>query len=153
MKTLVAFVTKGGVAGEYAAMIAGILKKKGFDVDLIDLKKQKPDVKQYDTVIVGSGIRMQRIYGELFDFLDKNDLSNKTVAIFFSSNESGNPKSYGGFVRKYVKTTLEKYPKIKIIAIEGFGGRMRFFGKTVSDNRDPDKAKAWADELARKLKS
>lgn len=151
MKTLVAFVTKGGATEEYAAMIADILRKNGLDVDLADLKK-KPNVKQYANIIAGSGIRTQKIYGEFFDFLDRNDFTGKKVALFFSSNEAGNLKSYKDFVRKYIKTTLDRYPKIKVIAIEGFGGRMSFFGKTVSSSMDPDKAKAWADVLAKKLK-
>jgi len=153
MKTLIAFVTKGGTTAEYAAIIANALKRNGLDFDVVDLKKQKPDLKLYENVIVGSGVRAQRIYSEFFDFLDKNDLSKKRVAIFFSSNEAGNLKSYEGFVRKYVKPTVERYPKIKIVAIDGFGGRMKFFGRTISDSTDPDKARAWADVLARKLKS
>ena len=151
MKTLVAFVTKGGATREYAVMIADALSKNGLDVDLVDLKK-KPDVKQYANIVAGSGIRMQKIYSEFFDFLDRNDFVGKKVALFFSSNEDGNLKSYKDFVRKYIKATLDRYPKIKVIAIEGFGGRMSLFGKTVSNSMDPDKAKAWADVLAKNLK-
>lgn len=39
-KTLIAYVTKGGVTGEYASIIASILREKyGHEVDLVNLRE------------------------------------------------------------------------------------------------------------------
>ena len=153
-KILIAYVTKCGVTEENANIIANILRKNGFLVDIVNIKKNhSPNIEKYDFVVIGSGIRIQKIYDEFYKFLDNNDIKGKKVAFFFSSNEAGNPKSYEDFVRKYVKPTLTKYPKLKIVAVEGFGGRMKILGKVISDDRKPEKVKIWAEELSKKLKS
>ena len=152
-KILIVYITKGGVTEENANIIANVLKENEFSVDFVDLRKDSsPDIRKYEFVIIGSGIRFQKIYKEFYDFLDKNDFADKKVALFFSSNEAGNPKSYGDFVRKYVKPTLTKYSKLKVVAVEGFGGKMRILGKTINDDRKPEKVKKWTEELSKKLK-
>lgn len=40
---------------------------------------------------------------------------------------------------------------IKPVAAEAFGGRIKILVKTVSDNRDMAKVRAWAEELGKKL--
>jgi menaquinone-dependent protoporphyrinogen IX oxidase len=146
MKTLVAFVTKGGVTGKYAGLIADILKKNGLDVDLVDLKKQRPDAKQHKNVIVGGGIKIQRIYGEFSDFLDRNDFKNKKVALFISSLEPENDVK-----KKYIEPILASNPSLKPVSIGVFGGRMKLLWKTI-DKTNLETAKKWAEELASKLK-
>jgi menaquinone-dependent protoporphyrinogen IX oxidase len=144
-KTLIAYVTKGGVTEENAKIIANILRENGFEVDIVNLRKNLPlNIEKYKNIIVGSGIRIGKIYNEFYKFLDKNDFEDKKLAFFFSSGEVGNPKTYRDFVRKHVEPTLEKHSKLKIVAAEGFGGRMKILGKTVADDRDPEKVKIWA---------
>ena len=45
-KTLIAYVSKGGVTGEYANVIAGVLREKyGLVVDVVDVgKNHSPDI-------------------------------------------------------------------------------------------------------------
>ena len=40
---------------------------------------------------------------------------------------------------------LAKYPNLKTIATEAFGGRMKMLGKTLFDNVDPAKVRAWGE--------
>jgi len=136
-----------------AGIIANVLKKNGFGVDVVNLRKSpSPDLGKYSFLIIGSGIRIQKIYKEFYNFLDNNNFEGKKVAFFFSSNEAGNPKSYGDFVTKYVKPILNKYSKLKVVDAEGFGGIMKILGKVISDERNPEKVTIWAEKLSKELK-
>jgi menaquinone-dependent protoporphyrinogen IX oxidase len=145
-KTLIAYVSKGGVTEEAASVIANVLQEKyGFNVDVINLRKNSsPDIAQYSNVIVGCGVRMQKVYKEALNFLEKNDFTNRRVAIFLSSLE---PKEEAE--SKYVKRILEKYPNVKPVATNVFGGRMKILGRTSVDKRDMEKVKSWAEELGK----
>ncbi|MCK4383732.1 MAG: hypothetical protein KAW66_10595 [Candidatus Lokiarchaeota archaeon] len=146
-KTLIAFVTKSGVTEENAKIISNILHTNyGFEVDLINLKENsKPDLSQYDNIIIGSGIRIGRWYGKANKFL-KNDFKDKKVAIFLSSGAAGAPETYLEAITKYIDNKLTKNPHVKPVSTEAFGGRMSNF-----DYTDPEKVKTWAIELGKKL--
>ena len=146
-KTLIAYVTKSGVTGENAEIVSQILKEHyGLEVNVVNIKKNsKPDLSQYDNVIIGSGIRMGMWYGKAKRFL-KNNFDNKKIAIFLSSGMAGLPESYEEAVTKFINNKLAKNPHIKPIATEAFGGRY-----SDTDYTDPEKVKAWALELGKKL--
>lgn len=150
-KTLIVYVTKSGVTEENAKIIADILKANyNFDVDLVNLKtSSKPDLNQYENIIIGSGVRMGMWYGKAKKFL-KNNFENKKVAIFLSSGMAGVPESYDEAVSKFINKKLEKFPHLKPVATEAFGGRYSGrFGN--EDYTDPEKVKFWAIELGKKL--
>jgi menaquinone-dependent protoporphyrinogen IX oxidase len=151
-KTLIAYVSKGGATEETARKIADTLRSKfQLEVDLVDLKEQKaPHLGQYQNVVTGGGVRAGRVYGKTLKFL-KNDLSGKKVAFFISSSWAGTPGSYENAKTKFVENTLTKYPKINIVSTEAFGGRIRYFRRTMLDNTDLAKVEAWAEELGKKF--
>lgn len=151
-RTLIAYVTKGGVTEETTSIIANILQENyGLSVDLVNLKKApSPDLTQYQNIILGSGVRMQRVYNEAVKFLE-NDLEDKRFLMFVVSNEAGNPESYDQAVTKYIKNPLANHPNIEPVATEAFGGRMKILGITISDTTDTDKVEAWADKIGKKL--
>jgi len=151
-KTLIAYVSKGGATEEAARKIADTLRSKfQLEVDLVDLKEQKsPHLGQYQNVVTGGGIRAGRVYGKTLKFLE-NDLSGKKVAFFVSSSWAGTPGSYKNAKTKFVENTLTKYPKINIVSAEAFGGRIRYFRRTMLDNTDLAKVEAWAEELGQKF--
>ena len=152
-KTLIAYVSKGGATEEAAIKIADTLRSKfQLEVDLVDLKEQKvPHLGQYQNVVTGGGVRGGRVYGKTLKFLE-NDLSGKKVAFFVSSSWAGTPGSYKNAKTKFVENTLTKYPKINIISTEAFGGRIRYFRRTMLDNTDLAKVEAWAEEIGQKFK-
>jgi len=152
-KTLIAYVSKGGATEEAAMKIADTLRSKfQLEVDLVDLKEQKvPHLGQYQNVVTGGGVRGGRVYGKTLKFLE-NDLSGKKVAFFVSSSWAGTPGSYKNAKTKFVENTLTKYPKINIISTEAFGGRIRYFRRTMLDNMDLAKVEAWAEEIGQKFK-
>jgi menaquinone-dependent protoporphyrinogen oxidase len=151
-KTLIAYVSKGGATEEAARKIAETLRSKfQLEVDLVDLKEQNPpDLAQYQNIIVGGGVRGGKVYGKALKFLE-NDLTEKKVAFFVSSSWAGTPGSYDNAKAKFVEKTLTKYPKINPISTEAFGGRIRYFRKTMVDNTDLGKVEVWAEELGKKF--
>ncbi len=150
-KTLIAYETKQGATEEAAKIIAENLQKAGFEVDLVNLKNQQDlDFAQYENVVVGAGVRSGRVYGATIKFL-KQDFSGKRVAFFTSSSWGGTPGSYENAKARFVDKTLAKYPQVCFVASEAFGGRIRYFHKTMLDNTDPVKVEAWAKVLVEKF--
>jgi menaquinone-dependent protoporphyrinogen IX oxidase len=151
-KTLVAYVSKGGATEESARKIVDILRSKyQLEVDLVDLKEQKaPDLAQFRNVVIGGGVRNGRVYGKALKFLE-NNLVDKRVAFFVSSSWAGTPGSYDNAKAKFVEKNLAKYPKINPVSTEAFGGRIRYFRKTMVDSTDMSKVEAWAEELGKKF--
>ena len=151
-KTLIAYETKGGATEESARKIAEVLRSKfQLEVDLVDLKKEKlPELEQYENFVVGGGVRGGKVYGKALKFLE-NDLSRKRVAFFVSSTWAGTPGSYENAKARFVEKNLAKYPKISPVSSEAFGGRIRYFKRTMVDNTDLTKVEAWAEELGKKF--
>jgi menaquinone-dependent protoporphyrinogen IX oxidase len=147
-KTVIAYATKGGTTEEYANAIASVLRDEfKMQVDLVNLRKNHdPDLTQYRNVIVGSGVKIQRMHGEAAKFLEKKDFGDRKVALYLSTLE---PKDEA--IRKYVDKILEKNARLKPFSVEVFGGRMRFLGKTREDKTDMNKARKWARNISKQL--
>jgi len=149
--TLIAYASKSGATEQVAKIIEEVLKEKpGLEVELANLRKGSPDIAQYENVVVGAGVRAGKVYSEALDFL-KQDFSNKKVAFFVCCGGAGDPKKYDESCANYVTNVLANYPNLKPVATEAFGGRMKMLGKTLFDNVDPVKVRAWAETLADKL--
>lgn len=150
-KTLIAYTSKSGATKEASEVIADALRvKHNFEVDLVDLRKSSPNIKEYVNVVVGAGVRGGKVYGEALDFL-KQDFGNRKVAFFVCCGGAGDPKNYQASCTKYVANVLVKYPNLKTVSTEAFGGRMKLLGKTLFDNVDKDKIRVWAETLQNKL--
>lgn len=153
-KTLVAFATKGGATEEIALEILKILKgKHKLAVDVVNLRKEKnPDISKYENVILGAGVRMGKIYKELFSFLE-NDFSRKKLALFVVCGEAGDPKDHDKVLEKHLKAILSKNPDFHFVEFEVFGGRMKILWKVVQDSVDKEKISKWADKVGKKFSS
>jgi hypothetical protein len=101
-------------------------------------------------VVVGAGVRGGRIYSKALNLL-KNDFIGKRLAFFTSSSWGGTPGSYENAKTQFVNKTLSKYPNLNLVGAEAFGGRIRYFGKTMLDNTDLSKVEAWAEEIGKKF--
>ena len=86
-RTLIAYVTEGGVTEDYSKAIRSVLADEfRMQADLVNLKKDhNPNLAQYRNVVVGAGIRKFKIYKEGVEFLEKTDFGDRKVAIFISS--------------------------------------------------------------------
>lgn len=152
-KTLVAYASKTGANKEAGEVIADTLRSAyAFEVETADLKEGMPDISPYENIIVGSGVRAGRVYGEAVEFLGR-DFGQRKVALYFCCMEGGDTKAMGQVPSKYGPKLLEKNPGLKPIDIGAFGGCMKVLGRVVTDTRDPERVKAWALELGKKLQA
>ncbi len=88
MKALIAYATRYGATAGTSEEIGRILREKGFNVRIGNLKREKiKDITDYDLIIVGSGMRMGKWTDEADDFLKKfqKELEQKRLAIFVST--------------------------------------------------------------------
>ena len=149
-KTLIAYATRGGTTEDYAKAIGSVLTNEfKMQVDIVNLNKDNnPKLTPYRNVVVGAGIRMFKMHKEGAEFLEETDFGHRNVAIFLSSLE---PRDWA--IKKYVDVILQKNIKLKPIAVEVFGGRMRMLGITSVDTTDTEKAKEWVRKIAEQLRS
>jgi len=82
-KILVAYATRAGSTAEIAAVVGENLCQYGFVVDVKAIK-DKPELNDYQAVILGSAIRMANWLPEALDFIKTNQqiLQNIPVALF-----------------------------------------------------------------------
>jgi menaquinone-dependent protoporphyrinogen oxidase len=88
LKVLIAYGTRYGATAGTSEEIGKILREKGFDVKIVNVREEKvKDVSEYDLIVVGSGMRMGKWVGEAEDFLKKfrKELEQKRLAIFVST--------------------------------------------------------------------
>ena len=125
MKALVIFGTRYGTAKEISERIADVLKEENLDVDLINSDDKKNiTVENYDLVVAGSGIKMGKWTKNTLNFLKKNrnELSNRKVALFVSCGAANQEKDKAEAQEKYLDNVASKYLDTEPIATGLFGG-------------------------------
>jgi menaquinone-dependent protoporphyrinogen oxidase len=131
-KALIVYGTRYGATSSTSEEIAKILHQEGLETRLVNAKEEKvKDITEYDLVIVGSGILMDRWTGEPEDFLKKfqKQLSNKKVALFVCCGSAtdtqvkadGKPSPAERGRKKYLEEKAAKY-NLQTVALGLFGG-------------------------------
>ena len=82
------------------------------------------------------------------EFLEKTDFGDRKVVIFLSSLMSRDQ-----VIKKYIDILMQKNTKLKPIAVEILGGRMKILRRTIADKTDIEQSKTWAREIAKQLQS
>ena len=130
MKTLIVYGTRYGATAETAEEIAKVLRDESFDVRVVNAKEEKvDDISEYELIIVGSGMKIDRWTKEPEKFLRKfkKELTKKKVAVFVSSGvqaiyeHEGNTEALERAWRKYLEEKAEKY-SLNPINVAIFGG-------------------------------
>ena len=130
MKALIVYGTRYGATSSTSEYIAQILNEEGFDTDVVNAKEKKIDsISEYDLVIVGSGMKIDRWTKEPESFLKKfqKELIKKKVAIFVSSAiqaiyvHERNTEAMERSHKKYLEEKAEKY-SLNPISLAIFGG-------------------------------
>jgi menaquinone-dependent protoporphyrinogen oxidase len=146
-KALIVYGTRYGATANTSEVIADTLRQVGYEVKIVDAKKDKvQSISEFDLIVVGSGIQMGKWTNEPEEFLKRyqNELSKKTLALFVSCG-GANPLSEGeqknkeldDAKRKYLEDKSVEY-KVNPVALGFFGGcydfnKMSwFFKKTLS---------------------
>ena len=172
-KILVCYGSRRGSTAEISERISKILKDHGAEVNLVNLKKDKvKDVRNYDFVVIGSGIQMGKWTKEALNFIKKHRevLAQKKVAIFVSCLSAAQPDKCNTARREYLENIDAKFPEINPISRGLFGGlidtmRGNFVTRTIMqslvkslaepgedppervDLRDWEQIRIWAEEL------
>ncbi len=87
-KALIVYGTRFGATAGTSEEIANVLRNEGLEVRVVDAKKEKVrGISEYDLIIVGSGMMIDRWTSEPEKFLEKfqKELAKKRVALFVSS--------------------------------------------------------------------
>jgi len=149
-RTLIAYATHGGTTEDYAKAVASVLTDEfKMQVELINLRMDhNPNFKPYQNIIIGTGIQKFRIYKEGVEFLEKTDFGDRKVVIFVSALM---PRDH--IIEKYIDKIIQKNTKLKPLAIEVLGGRMKVLGRTITDKTNIEKSKAWARKIAEQLQA
>ena len=135
IKALVVYGTRYGATADTSEVIAGVLRQEGFEVRVVDAKKDKvQSISEFVLVIVGSGIKMGKWTKEPEKFLGKfqKELLKKKVALFVCCG-SAKPLTEGEEKtremekgkRKYLEDKAVHY-NLNLIALGFFGGIFDF---------------------------
>lgn len=115
MKTLIAYAGKYGTTEKCAKLLAG--KVNG--AQTVNLAETTPDLKDYDTVVIGSNIHMGQIHKAVKKFIAdySRDLNQKHTAFFICCGLPENKEQV--FAANFPKELLDS-----AVAKKCFGGEM-----------------------------
>ena len=132
---LIVYGTRYGATADTSKAIAEILRKERFEVKVVNLKRDKvKNITQYELVMIGSGIQMNKWTGEPEKFLKKfeQELAKKKVALFVCCGSThplaGEEEKNEAIARARTKYLEEKAAKYNLhpIALGLFGGAYNF---------------------------
>lgn len=114
MRTLILYATKSGASRECAEL----LTLKISNSTICDMTARTPDIKDFDTIVVGSGVRMGRFYRPAKKFINKNmdALLSKRTAFYLCN---GSPDTLQKVIEKNIPKALIDHA----VCIESFGGK------------------------------
>ena len=147
-KTLVAYFTKGGASEKYAQIISDTLTSNGFTVEICNLANNIPDITSYNIIVLGTGVRMFRVYRRWKKILKQKSLDNKNLFMFLSSGTAIEDPEKA--VNKFLRPLVDKY-NLKPKSLVSFPGKIPDKWAKLDDKKDtinPDKAKEWANDIA-----
>ncbi len=152
MRAMVAYASKYGSVEEVAQFVAGRLKERGIECDVVDARAAV--VGDHDLVVLGAGLYMGRLHKQARRFLKRNwvALAHVPYAVFamgpLSSEEAELAK-----VRPQLAKGLEGAPEPAEAVV--FGGVIRrdalrfpFNRMPEGDHRDWDTITAFASRVA-----
>lgn len=158
-KTLVAYATRAGSTAEIAAAIGQTLAERGFTVEVKPVKKVS-SLQDYQSVILGSAIRMGSWLPEMMDFIKKNQPAlNSLPAALFTVHmlNAGDDEASRAAREAYtapVRALLPHAPEAFFTGLMDFS-RLSFLDRFIasmvkaveSDQRDWEKIRAWANAI------
>lgn len=119
MSILIAYATKYGFTKACAEMLA---KKFDEKIDICDLSSNRPNLSQYDKVIIGGSIYAGRIRKPMARFCSENinTLKGKKLGIFICGMADGDD------ARKQLESSFPRELLSAALVKESFGGEYDF---------------------------
>jgi menaquinone-dependent protoporphyrinogen oxidase len=169
ISVLVTYATRYGSTQEVAEAVAATLREQGLEVDL-QLMREVRTLEGRRAVILGAPLYIGHWHKDVQRFLRRHRevLMQRPVAIFTLGPTQPDDQEWAG-VRAQLEQELAKYPWLKPVALELFGGKydpaqLRFPDSLLarspasplhqmpaSDVRDWTAIRMWASSLAAKL--
>ncbi|AWP26398.1 flavodoxin domain-containing protein [Paenibacillus sp. Cedars] len=142
MSILVVYATKSGASEQCARLLSEQLPH----CTICDIGSEKPTIDEFDSIIVGAGVRDGKIYKPLRDFIKKNhsELLNKKMG-YFICNEK--PRKTEEILDENIPNDLKK----AAVCMESFGGYKAYAAP--KENEDPlkrifvDKIRTFAEKF------
>lgn len=129
-KVLIVYGTRYGATKSTVEEIAKILQEEDFKVKIVNVNEEKVrDISEFELVIVGSGMKIERWVSKAEGFLKKfsEELKKKKLAIFVSSGgralmeHKGELDEIERITKKYLEDKATKYD-LHPISLAMFGG-------------------------------
>ena len=150
-KALIVYGTRYGAAALTSEEIAETLRQEGIEARVVNAKEEKiKEITDYNLIIVGSGIQINRWTSEPEDFLKKfkKELKQKKVALFVCCgsaaqttirvfDQEAEPDAAETARRKYLEEKANKY-NLQPVALGFFAGVYNY-------NKVPWWAKKWME--------
>ncbi len=166
---LVAYATRYGSTQEVAEAVSATLRERGLEVDLQPMRKVRT-LEGYRAIVLGAPIYLGSLHKDAQRFLSQHReaLTEQLVAVFALGPTHDDEKERQDS-RAQLDKELAKFPWLKPVALEMFGGRfdpakLRFpdnliaslpasplHNEPASDVRDWTSICAWANNLAARL--
>ena len=131
VRALIVYGTRYGAAEMTSGDIAEVFRQEGLDVKIVNLKDEKvKDISEYELVVVGSGIQINKWTKEPEKFLKnfQKELAKKKVALFVCCgstkplDDKTDPATSIANARiKYLEEKAAKY-NLQPVAMGLFGG-------------------------------
>ena len=137
-KALIVYGTRYGATASTSEEIAGILRQEGIEVRVVNAKEEKVKaITDYDLVIVGSGIQINRWTGEPEKFLKKfqKELARKKVALFVCCGSASQALNEGK--TETIEKARRKYLEEKAVQYNLQPVALGFFGGVYNYNKEP----------------
>jgi menaquinone-dependent protoporphyrinogen IX oxidase len=150
---LVAYYTKSGASEEYAKIIGDTFKDNGFKIEICNLSEKIPDILDFNTIILGTGVRMFRVYRRWKKILKQKNLNNKNTFLYLSSGTAIEDPEKA--VNKFLNPLIQKY-NLKPLSIISFPGKIPEKWAKMDGSKEtikPELAKEWAHEIIKKIKN
>ncbi len=165
---LIAYATKYGSTQDVAEKIAATLREGGLAVDLKPVKQVKT-LDGYRAVVVGAPLYIGSWLKDAQHFLTQQQIALEKLPVAIFSLGPTRAGEDVAEVRASLDVQVSKYPWLKPVAVELFGGKydpakLRFpdtllaalpasplHGVPASDIRDWAAIRAWANTLPEKL--
>ncbi len=164
---LVAYATRYGSTLEIAEAVAETLRGAGLAVDIQPMAQVRT-LEGYGAVVLGAPLYMFHWHKDALRFLSRHRqaLAERPVAVFAGGPFGDSDEKAWQEVRKQLDGELAKFPWLRPVAVEVFGGRfdpakLRFPYSWLpalkkmppSDLRDWAAIRAWAGDVAGQLKA
>lgn len=150
MNNIVIYSSRNGNSKLIAEAIAEELDCR--IVNLNELENKDIDLKEIDTIYLGSGIYGGTVHRDILDFgkfLNLNSLNRtKTLKIAFFITWLGRGKSDMSGIKHFKNILRSEKIDIQADYFRCFGESFKFIRKSHPDKNDINNAKAWAKRMA-----